>query len=459
MLTSPAPTVSDIARLRFVMRGEIHVPTDPGYDDARRAWNLATDQRPELVAIPETIADVQLAVRFAAEHDLAVAVQGTGHSATAIASHEGSLLINTRLLRGVDIDAEHRIARVCAGDLWEDVTGPASRYGLAPLAGSSPDVGVVGYTLGGGISWLGRKHGLAANNVTAIAVVLADGRLVRADHEHHSELFWALRGGGGALGVVVALEMRLHPVEELVAGALFFPRERTAEVAHAWRDMVDTLPEETTSILHVIQMPPAPEIPEPLRGRAWVTVEVAHLGSVEEAGRLLAGVRALGPVIDTVAPAPPAALSMLHMDPPHPVPGFGEHRLLADLPREAVDRFAELYGAGSDSPLISVELRHLGGALGRAPRDPGALDRVPAEFMIFGVGVTPDAEAHEVVAEHVEEMLDAFAPYDAGRVYTNFVHTPTATSAAFDEDTYARLGAIKAELDPDDLFRVSRAID
>jgi FAD/FMN-containing dehydrogenase len=459
MLTSPAPTVSDIARLRFAMRGQIFVPADPGYDDARRAWNLASDQRPELVAVPETIADVQLAVRFAAEHDLAVAVQGTGHAAPAIASHEGSLLINARLLRGVDIDAERRIARVCAGDLWEDVTGPASEYGLAPLSGSSPDVGVVGYTLGGGISWLGRKHGLAANHVTAIAIVLPDGRLVRADHEHHSELFWALRGGGGALGVVVALEMRLHPVEQLVAGALFFPRERTAEVAHAWRDMVDTLPDETTSILHVIQMPPAPEIPEPLRGRAWVTVEVAHLGSIEEAGRLLAGVRALGPALDTVAPAPPAALSMLHMDPPHPVPGFGEHRLLSDLPREAVDRFAELYGAGSDSPLISVEIRHLGGALAREPRDPGALGRVAGEFMVFGVGVTPDAGAHAVVAEHVDRMLDAFAPYDAGRVYTNFVHTPTATSAAFDEDTYERLRAIKLELDPEDLFRVSRAID
>ena len=459
MLTSPAPTLSGIERLRAAMRGEVHLPGDPGWDHARQAWNLAADQRPELVAIPETISDVQLAVRFAAEHGLAVSVQGTGHWAPAIASLEGAVLINTRALRGVDIDVERRIARVCAGDLWEDVTGPASAHGLAPLAGSSPDVGVVGYTLGGGISWLGRKHGLAANNVVAIAVVLPDGRLVRADDEHHSELFWALRGGGGALGVVVSLEMRLHPVEQLVAGALFFPWERTAEVGHAWRDMVDTLPDETTTILHVIQMPPAPEIPEPLRGRAWVTVEVAHLGSLEEAERLLAPVRALGPALDTVAPAPPVALSMLHMDPPMPVPGFGEHRLLADAPHEAIDRFAELFGAGSGSTLVSAEIRHLGGALDREVRGSGALASVPGAYMVFGVGVTPDEESHAAVAAHVDRMLDAFAPYDAGRVYTNFVHVPTATSEAFDEDTYERLRAIKAELDPEDLFRVSRAID
>jgi len=147
------------------------------------------------------------------------------------------------------------------------------------------------------------------------------------------------------------------------------------------------------------------------------------------------------------------------MDPPHPVPGFGEHRLLADAPHEAIERFAELFGAGSGSTLISAEIRHLGGALGREPRGAGALASVAGEYLVFGVGVTPDADAHAAVAADVDRMLDAFAPYDAGRVYTNFVHVPTATSAAFDEDTYERLRAIKAELDPEDIFRVSRAID
>src|SRR4051794_21615325 len=227
LITSP---VHDPAPLRGAMTGAVVAPGEPGWDEARRAWNLAVDQRPALIAVPESIADVQAAVNFAREREIAVAVQGTGHQASAIASLEGALLIRTHKLRGVKIDAAARRARVKAGDLWQDVTGPASALGLAPLAGSSPDVGVVGYTLGGGISWLGRRYGLASNSVTAIAVVLPDGRLVRADHEHHTELFWALRGGGGAVGVVVGLEMRLYEVTDLVAGALFFPFERTAEV-------------------------------------------------------------------------------------------------------------------------------------------------------------------------------------------------------------------------------------
>jgi hypothetical protein len=290
-------------------------------------------------------------------------------------------------------------------------------------------------------------------------VVLADGRLVRADRDHHADLFWALRGGGGALGVVVGLEMRLHEVSELTAGALFFPWERTAEVGHAWRDWVRTLPDETTSILHVVQFPPFPEVPEPLRGRSFVTVELAHLGSAEEAGRLLGPMRALGAEMDTVAAAPPVALQMLHMDPPAPVPNIGDHRLLGEIPHEAIDVFAALTDAESGSPLITAEIRHLGGALGSAPEGHGALGSVPGAFMVFGAGMVVDEASAGAVRSHLDKLVSAFEPYDSGRVYTNFVDHPTATSAAFDEDTYARLRDIKAERDPENLFRVSRAID
>ena len=455
LITSP---VHDPAPLRDAMTGAVVAPGEPGWDEARQAWNLAVDQRPALVAIPESIADVQEAVNYARDRGIAIAVQGTGHQASAIASMEGAVLIRTHRLRGVKIDADARRAIVKAGDLWEDVTGPASELGLAPLAGSSPDVGIVGYTLGGGISWLGRRYGLAANSVTAIAVVLPNGRLVRADPRHEPELFWALRGGGGALGVVVGLEMELHEIGELVAGALFFPWERTAEVGHAWRDWVRTVPDELTSILHVVQLPPLPDIPEPLRGRSFVTVEVAHLGSAEEAGRLLAPLRELGPEIDTVAPAPPVALSMLHMDPPAPVPNIGDHRLLGEIPHEAIDVFAALTDHRSGSPLITAEIRHLGGALGTAPEGHGALARVPGQFMVFGAGMVVDEASAIAVRTHLDQIVDAFEPYDCGRTYTNFVDHPTATSEAFDAETYARLRALKAELDPENVFRVGRVI-
>jgi hypothetical protein len=457
MLTT-AP-VHDPAPLRDALTGQVVAPGEPGWDEARQAWNLAVDQRPALVVIPESIADVQVAVGYARERDMAITVQTTGHQASSIASMEGALLIRTHKLRGVKIDPQRRRASVRAGDLWGDVSGLASEHGLAPLAGSSHDVGVVGYSLGGGISWLGRRYGLAANSVTAIAIVLADGRLVRADREHHADLFWALRGGGGALGVVVGLEMELYEISELVAGALFLPWERTAEVGHAWRDWVDTLSDATTSILHVIQFPPFPEVPEPLRGRQFVTVEVAHLGSAEEAGRLLAPLRALGAEMDTIAPVPPAALQMLHMDPPAPVPGKGDHRLLGEIPHEAIDVFAALVDAESGSPLVSAEIRHLGGALGRAPEGHGALAAVPGAFMVFGVGMVLDEAMAGAVRSHLDKLVSGFEPYDSGRVYTNFVERPTATSAAFDEDSYARLREIKADRDPENLFRVARTID
>ena len=189
MFVTQPSVAHDPEELRAAMTGRVAAPGDPDWDDARRAWNLAVDQRSELVAVPESIADVQAAVRHARRHGLSVVAQGTGHQAAAIASMEGTLLLKMSALRGVKIDVERRRAYVRAGAVWLDVTQPASEHGLAPLAGSSPDVGVIGYTLGGGISWLARRHGLAANSVTAIAIVLADGRLVRCDAEHHADLF------------------------------------------------------------------------------------------------------------------------------------------------------------------------------------------------------------------------------------------------------------------------------
>jgi FAD/FMN-containing dehydrogenase len=213
------------------------LPHDPRWNEARVAWNLAVDQQPAAVALPESAADVMAVVRWARSRGLRVAPQGTGHNAAAMGSLAHTVLVKTERMRGVEIDAERRIARVEAGVLWAEVTGAAAEYGLAALAGSSPDVGVVGYSLGGGISWLARRYGLAANSVTAVELVNADGELVRADEDNESELFWALRGGGGSFGVVTALEFQLYPIAEVYAGVLFFPIERGKEVLHVGRPL------------------------------------------------------------------------------------------------------------------------------------------------------------------------------------------------------------------------------
>ena len=299
----------DVGALRAAIEGDVVTPADETWDEARLAWNLAVDQRPLAVVLAHSPEDVVEVVDYARSRGITVAPQGTGHFAPARGSVDGSILLRTDRMRGVSIDADARIARVEAGVLWQEVADAAAEHGLAGLAGSSPDVGVVGYSLGGGIGWLARRYGAAANSVVAVELVTADGRLVRADGETYADLFWAVRGGGGSFGIVTALEFRLYPVSEIYAGVLFWPLQRAREILGAWRDWADTVPNEVTSVGRVMHFPPLPMIPEPLRARSFVIVEAAILGSEDEARKLLQPLRELGPEMDTVATIPAKRLS------------------------------------------------------------------------------------------------------------------------------------------------------
>src|SRR3954464_1085454 len=399
----------DVDVLRDRIEGTVVAPGDAAWDEARQAWNLHVDQRPALVAVPKSAAAALGTVDFAREPGPRVAPQGTGHNASAIATLERTILVKTHEMRSVEIDVECRRARVGAGVLWAEVTGPAFEHGLAPLAGSSPDVGVVGYTLGGGLSWMARRHGLAANSVTAIELVTADGRLVRCDAQRHADLFWALRGGGGSFGIVTALEFELYPVAEVYAGMLAFPIERASEVLHAWREWTATVPDEVTSIGRLMRIPPLPEIPEIVRGRQLAVIEATILGTEQEGAALIEPLRALGPEIDTFAVIPAAALQRLHMDPDHPVPGKGMHMLLDELPAAAVDALAETAGAGTGAPRLSGELRHLGGAVGRAPAGHGATGTIDAGFALYGVGMAMTPEMVAGIDDYKPRLRAALA--------------------------------------------------
>lgn len=241
--------------LQSTIAGRVLAPDDAGYDEARRAWNLVADQRPAVVVLAESASDVVAAVRYARSRGMRIAPQGTGHGSLPLESLERSMLLKTSRMRRVRIDPSARTARIESGAQWQDVTVTAAAHGLAALAGSSADVGVTGYTLGGGIGWLARRHGLAAGSVSAVEIVTPDGRLARADADHEPDLLWAVKGGGGGVGVVTALEMALYPVRELYAGALFFPIERSAEVLHAWRAWTGTLPDEVTSVGRLLRLP------------------------------------------------------------------------------------------------------------------------------------------------------------------------------------------------------------
>jgi FAD/FMN-containing dehydrogenase len=295
MRISNAITSPGLETLKAMVAGEVFVPADDGYDAARRAWNLFVDQRPAVVVFPESVVDVVRAMRFARSQGMRVAPQSTGHGALPVESLEGAMLLKTSRMRRVDIYAPIRTARAQAGAQWEDVTAPAGKHALAPLAGTSPNVGVTGYTLGGGMGWLARRYGLAANSVTAVEIVTPDGRLVRADTDHEPDLFWAVRGGGGSLGVVTALEMALYPVGELYAGALFFPIERACEVLYAWREWTDIVPDEVTSIARLLRLPPAPELAPGMRGRAFALVEAACLGDAPRGLRAASPAAVAGP--------------------------------------------------------------------------------------------------------------------------------------------------------------------
>jgi len=439
--------------------GKVVLHSDQRFDGARRAWNLAIDQRPAAVVFPESAAEVAAAVGYAAERGLRIAAQGTGHNAGPLGALTDTVLLRTDRMRGIRVDPAARTARAEAGVVWLDVVQAAAEHGLAALAGSSPDVGVVGYTLGGGMSFLGRRYGLAANNVVAAEVVTADGHLVRADAEHEPDLFWALRGGGGSFGIVTALEFRLFPHTQAYAGALWYPIERASEVLHAWGELTrGQVPDELTTIGRFLNFPPVQQIPEPVRGKSFVIVEAYHTGEPAAADALLAPLRALAPVNDTITTVPMPALSHLHMDPEQPAPGTGDGMMIDQLPGEAIDAFAAAAGPGAAFPLLSVEMRHLGGEFARPRPGNGALACLDAHYMLFAVSMTPVPELVAPVTAQIEAVKGALAPWAARQMYLNFAETQTPAAPFWTEQAYQRLRRIKANVDPADVIRANHPI-
>jgi FAD/FMN-containing dehydrogenase len=428
------------------------------YDANRGAFNALLSQEPAGIVTPAGAADVVAAVEYAKAEGLRVSAQRTGHGAEPLLDLSGTVLVRTAVMNAVSIDAERRIARVGAGALWGDLVPEASELGLAACHGSSPTVGIVGYSLGGGVGWYSRKHGLQANRVTAVELVDATGTERRVDADSDPELFWALRGGGGDFGIVTALEFELLPIAEVFAGALFFPVERAPEVLHAWHEWTATAPDEVTSVGRMLSFPPIPDIPEPFRGQSFAVIEAVALMPEAEATELLAPLRALdGVSMDTFATQPPAGLSGLHMDPPEPAPYAGYGMLLGAVPSEGIDALLTAVGPDSGSKLLSVELRHDGGAMAKSDPSHGAMDTLPGEFLMFGVGIVPEPAAMAPTKGWLAAMQSAMTPWDAGR-YLNFSDETLDIGVAFPPETVERLRAAKAKYDPENLFHANHPV-
>jgi hypothetical protein len=320
----------------------------------------------------------------------------------------------------------------------------------------SPDVGVVGFTLGGGLGWLGRSHGLAANSVAAIEAIDARGDRIRVDENTHGDLFWALRGGSAPV-IVTAIELRLYPLPEIVAGAMLWPLENAADVAHAWRDWAAETPASVTSLARVLRYPPLPDLPPFLRGRAFVGVEVAIQAPTEDAERMLAPLRALSPEFDFVRPMSPAELGTIHGDPQQPVPAHGGSVILAELSKEAVSRFLDCALDDAATPLLSVEIRHLGGELSPERGEGGAVASLDGEALVFAVGIVPFPEALGPVTSAADAVADALAPFASPRAFRNFVERPGEPEALYGP-ALERLRRVTETWDPTGVIRLGHAV-
>ncbi|HSK27045.1 MAG TPA: FAD-binding protein [Jiangellales bacterium] len=458
---SPAPPATAralVAELRRACGGAVNAPGDPCYDLARQAWQADVDQRPLAVVHPADAAEVAAVVRAAAASGATVAPQGTGHRARPLGDLSGAVLLRTGAMRRVDVDPAAQVARAEAGALWVDVVDAVAPYGLAALHGWSPDVGVTGYSLGGGIGPYARALGLQAGHLTAVELVLADGQVVRATAEEEAELFWALRGGGGSFGVVTALEMRLHPVRSAYAGCLAWDWRETRRVLARWADWAATAPPEVTTSFSVRQAPDTDGVPVWLRGRRVAALAGAVLGDDATAERILAPLRELGPELDAFTRRPARDLAWLHGDPGEPRPLIRSTAQLGSLPPAAVDAVVDVAGPDPGSRLLTVELRQLGGALGRPHRDGGALTHLPGQFTLHAVGSPPDPDSAAALAARAGQVAAALRPWSTGRLYAGLTDAPTDPARFHPPDVLARLRAVRAAVDPQGVIRTNHPL-
>ncbi|MEU4692695.1 FAD-binding oxidoreductase [Actinoplanes sp. NPDC023714] len=441
--------------LRRRLTGELVEPGDPRYAELTAGFNAAVTATPAAVVEARDPHDVVEAVTFAAASRLPVAVQATGHGLAD--TLDGALLISTRRLDECVVHPDGW-ARVGAGVRWQQVLEAAAPHGLAPLSGSAPGVGVVGYTTGGGLGPVGRTYGWASDRVRAVEIVTGDGRLRRVTAESEPDLFWAVRGGKGAVGIVTAMEFDLVRQPELYAGALYYAGADAATVLHRWRTWQATLPREATTSVALLQLPPLPGVPEPLAGRFTVAVRFAWTGDAPSGEAALAPMRAAAtPLIDAVQTIPYAALGMIHADPADPMPVHEATDLLHALPPEAVDALLTVAGPEAGSPQVIVELRQLGGAYADEPAVPSALDHRDAAFTLITIGVLipPVAGA---VAPHADQVRAAMKPWATGAALPNLGAGvgPERLARSYTPPTLTRLIEVASRFDPEGVLRAGQ---
>jgi hypothetical protein len=439
-----------IDELRTVLTGTVVGPQDTDWDAERSAWHLLVSQQPAAVVHVASVEDVQSAIRIARRAGVKVTAQPVGHGATGTANGR-VILLRTGALTTVERTGE--VVRVGAGVRWRDLNAALNGTGLTSLPGSNGDTSVVGYTIGGGLSWFGRKYGMAANHVRAIELVDAEGNHLRVTKDAFPDLFWAVRGGGGEFGIVTALELDLQPAGQLYGGRMMWFAEHSRQLLRAFADVTETAPDELTLWAWLINMPDLPFVPEPLRGHWMVAIDSTYLGDGETAEKLLAPIRAVAtPVVDGLGEVPIADIGLISQEPEEPMPGLGRVRLLTEFRAETVDALLELVLDG-ETPLAMVEVRHLGGAFTRSHPGDGAAGTIDASYLLLLAGIVMAPEQLGPIEASFDSVYAGLSRWVADHVPPNMSHGELPVERLFPKDVLDRLREIKHRVDPLDLIR------
>ncbi len=452
----------EIHELRASVMGAVHVPGEPGWDAARSAWAVHVAQQPLAVVEVTDVDDVRRTVQWAVRHGHQVTAQPVGHGASrALADNrmDRVVLLRTRAMNAIEIDIPKGTVTVGAGVKVGELLAALQGTGLTFLAGSSPDPTVVGMTLTGGMSWFGRAYGFAANAVESVQVVDAHGEQRTVTSATDPDLFWALRGGGGDFGIVTAMEIRLLPGFHLYGGRMLWEIDKMPEVLRAFREVTASAPDKLTLWYHTYQFPPMPEIPEEIRGKAFASVAVAHLGSAEEAEEQLAPLRAVdGIVMDLMGPVRMADLGGIADEPVDPMPSMEHSVLLDDLSDQLIDRLSCVAGENSGSPLAVLQVRHLGGAFRRHDDAHGVCDTLEQPYLLFALGVPAVPELAAAIATTFDRLDVATEGHTNGRTVPNFLGSDGDLDRAWYPATRTRLAQVKSLVDPHHTIRSNRPV-
>jgi FAD/FMN-containing dehydrogenase len=449
-----------IRTLAGSFRGELIRPGDSGYDEARKLWNGMIDRRPGLIARCAGTADVVQIVRFGREHNLVTAIRGGGHNVAGHAMCEGGLVIDLSSMKGIRVDAVARAVRAEGGVTWGELDRETQVFGLATTGGLITSTGIAGLTLGGGVGWLMRAHGLTCDNLISAEVVTADGEVLTASPSQNADLFWGLRGGGGNFGVVTSFEYGLHPVSMVMGGVVFHPAKRAKELMGFYREFVRTAPESLTTMMVFLTGPPAPFLPAPLHGTPLVAIGVCCLDAGPDGEKAVRPLKEFGPpLVDLVGPMPYTVLQGLN-DPSAPkgIRSYWKSEYLRDLSDEAIEAFT----AGMSrviSPMSQIHIHHLEGAVARIPAESTAVPKRSAAFVSNVIAMWPEAKDDAREIAWARGVWETLRPFGSG-AYVNFLgeEGEERVRAAYGEATYARLAALKRKYDPTNFFRLNQNV-